>query len=444
MPKTIKSPNYICSSCGAMYSTWAGRCASCGEWNTLELQMSVNNNHVASKLNAKPISNAETASEMRIKTGIATVDRVFGGGIVGGSVSLLSGEPGMGKSTLLMQIASAVAGSHDVLYVSGEESLNQVAARAERLVVKAPKLLVASTNSADDIAASILSGSSKLVIVDSIQTLTCKDVGTAAGSVSQVTLGASMLTRAAKSSSVAVIIVGHVTKEGNIAGPKLLEHVVDVVLSLEGDTSGGLKLLRVSKNRYGSTNETAIFDMRKTGLMPVLNPSAVLLAERKVSDGSVVLAAIEGSRPLLVEVQALVNVTAYGYPKRASSGFDLARLNLLLAMLERRTKLTLKDKDVYLNIVGGLKISEPAADLAVVAAVASAAKAKKLNANAVLFGEVGLSGEVRHVPFMAKRIVEAKNMGFDFTIGPKASSPNSSPLLKPLSDVDELISIYLS
>ncbi len=444
MAKSIKSAHYICSSCGALFSTWSGRCEQCGNWNTLELQNKIVVSHSAHKLNAKVLSASSSIDEDRIKIGISSIDKVFGGGIVKGSVTLLSGEPGMGKSTLLMQIAAAISKNLEVLYVSGEESQNQVAARAARLNVDSKNLFIAATNSVDDIAQAILTGKNKLVIVDSIQTLACNDVNTAAGSVSQVTLSASMLTNAAKLSSVAVIIVGHVTKEGNIAGPKLLEHVVDVVMALEGEISGGLKLLRASKNRYGTTNETAIFDMRKNGLIPVLNPSALLLAERMVSDGSVVLAAVEGSRPILVEVQALVSPTAYGYPKRAASGFDLARLNLLLAMLERRSSLQLKDKDVYLNIVGGLKINEPAADLAVVAAIVSAAKEIKITANAVFFGEVGLSGEVRHVPFMAKRIVEAKNMGFDFAVGPNPPRSKSTPLLKPLRNINQLLTEYLS
>ncbi len=442
--KTIKPNNYVCNNCGSSFSTWSGRCERCGEWNTLELR--VNNPLVASKsgLAVEPISRSITTMERRINSGIASVDLVFGGGLVEGSVSLLSGEPGMGKSTFLLQLASAIAKNDPVLYVSGEESVHQLAARAKRLGADQHAFNVASNNSAEDIAGEILSSKYKLVIVDSIQTLRSEQIGSTAGSVTQVTSSSALLSSAAKQSNTALLIVGHVTKDGNIAGPKLLEHAVDTVLSLEGDPRAGLKLLRVNKNRFGSTNETAIFEMRSNGLIPVLNPSALLLAERQVSDGSIVLAAMEGSRPILVEVQALVNPTSYGYPKRAASGLDLGRLNLLLAMLERRTKLKLGDKDVYLNIVGGIKISEPAADLAVVMAIASAAKAKQLKANAVVFGEVGLSGEVRHVPNMAKRITEAKQLGFDYAIGPQPLNAKSTPLLHPVKDVLTALNSYLS
>jgi DNA repair protein RadA/Sms len=269
-------------------------------------------------------------------------------------------------------------------------------------------------------------------------------VPTAPGTVSQVTNSTLAITQAAKQANTAVILVGHVTKEGSIAGPKVLEHVVDVVLQLEGDRYGGFKVLRAVKNRFGSTNEAGIFEMVASGMQPVDNPSASLLAERQVSDGSVVLATMEGSRPLLVEVQALVNKTVYGYPKRAASGIDLNRLNLLVAMLERRTKLNLSDKDIYVNIVGGLKITEPAADLAICMAIASAAKGMQLKANAAVFGEVGLSGEVRRVPFMEKRTAEAKKMGFETSIGPGASGAGKAPAgLAVVRDVRAALNQFL-
>ncbi len=443
MPKTIKPANYICSSCGSTFSSWSGKCQQCGEWNTLELEVyptvkSTNNYEIVS------LEVGLANDNKRLNTNLSGIDEVFGGGIVEGSVSLISGEPGMGKSTLLLQLAAGVARSSSVLYVSGEESLHQIASRAKRLGIVTGNLRIASSNSAEEITKEIINDSNKLVIIDSIQTIKCDEIGSSPGSVSQVTSSTSLITNAAKQSDTAVIIVGHVTKEGNIAGPKLLEHIVDVVLSLEGDQSGGLKLMRVTKNRYGSTNETAIFEMQSDGLIPVDNPSSILLAERKVTDGSVVLAAMEGSRPILVEVQALVNPTSYGYPKRAASGLDLGRLNLLLAMMERRTTLKLGDKDVYLNIVGGLKISEPAADLAVVMAIASAAKAKKLNANAVVFGEVGLSGEIRQVPFISRRISEAKSQGFDYSIGPKPFKEKTPGFLKPVKDIRSALNEFLS
>lgn len=421
-----KSTTYICTNCGAQSPTWSGKCYSCGEWNTLEEQVNVADVTGASRGSTlqpkKVVEHIKRDDNKRLKTNLEDVDLVLGGGVVAGSVALIAGEPGIGKSTLLLQLAHALSKSNKVLYVSGEESGHQIGMRAERLGVLGDTLMIAASNSADDIAASIASANYDLVIVDSIQTVTCASVTSAAGSVSQITNSTHLLTTAAKRSNTALFIVGHVTKEGSIAGPKLLEHLVDVVLQLEGDRYGGFKLLRGIKNRYGSTNEVAIFEMKNEGLVPVNNPSAALLAERQVSDGSVVLATMEGSRPILVEVQALVNKTSYGYPKRAASGIDLNRVNLLVAMLERRTKLQLSDQDIYINIVGGIRITEPAADLAICMAIASASRGMQLKQNAVVFGEVGLSGEVRHVPFIEKRISEATKLKFDVVIGPSNPS----------------------
>ena len=394
----------------------------CGEWNTLQEQMTPSTiaGSMASGqiLRSQSVDTSVSADQPRLKVGIAEVDDVLGGGIVAGSMNLIAGQPGIGKSTLLLQLAYAVAANTPVLYISGEESAHQIGLRAERLGTMRPELQLATSTSADDIAATISSGTYRLVIVDSVQTITCAAIASAAGSVAQITNSTQLLTLAAKQSNTAVILVGHVTKEGSIAGPKVLEHVVDVVLQLEGDRYGGFKILRAIKNRFGSTNEAGIFEMVDKGLMPVENPSASLLAERQVSDGSIVLATLEGTRPLLVEVQALVNPSNYGYPKRAASGFDLNRLNLLVAMLERRTKLKLSEHDIYINIVGGMQIREPAADLAICMAIASAAKGLQLKKNAVVFGEVGLSGEVRHVPNADKRLAEAKKLGFDGALGP--------------------------
>ncbi len=280
-------------------------------------------------------------------------------------------------------------------------------------------------------------------MVDSIQTVTVAAVASASGSVSQITNSTHLILNAAKQSGTAVVLVGHVTKEGSIAGPKVLEHVVDVVLQLEGDRYGGFKILRAIKNRFGPTSETGIFEMVGQGLQPVKNPSAALLAERQISDGSIVLATLEGTRPLLVEVQALVNKTSYGYPKRAASGIDLNRVNLLVAMLERRTKLNLGEQDIYINIVGGIKIAEPAADLAVCLAIGSAARGLQLKANAVVFGEIGLSGEVRHVPLIDKRIAEAKKMGFDSAIGPNQPQAKRSSFLKSVPDIRTALNQFL-
>jgi DNA repair protein RadA/Sms len=374
---------------------------------------------------------------------MSEVDDVFGGGIVAGSVNLIAGQPGIGKSTLLLQLAYLVAAQSPVLYISGEESAHQVGLRAERLGTLRSELQLATSTSADDIAATIAGGAYKLVIIDSIQTVTCSAIASAAGTVSQITNSTQLLTLAAKQSNTAIILVGHVTKEGSIAGPKVLEHVVDVVLQLEGDRYGGFKLLRAIKNRFGSTNEAGIFEMVEEGLKPVENPSAALLSERQVSDGSVVLATLEGTRPLLVEVQALVNRTSYGYPKRAASGFDLNRLNLLVAMLERRTKLKLAEQDIYINIVGGIQIREPAADLAICLAIGSAAKGLQLKKNAVVFGEVGLSGEVRHVPHADKRLAEAKKLGFDGAIGPQVKTGKKLAGLHGVTDVRSALNQFL-
>jgi len=283
-----------------------------------------------------------------------------------------------------------------------------------------------------------------LIIVDSIQTVSVAAISSAAGSVSQITNSTQMLMQAAKTTSSALILVGHVTKEGSIAGPKVLEHVVDTVLQLEGDRYGGFKILRSVKNRFGSTNESAIFEMKEEGLVPVDNPSASLLEERQVSDGSVVLATLEGARPLLVEVQALVNPTSYGYPKRTASGIDINRVNLLIAMLERRTKLNLADKDIYLNIVGGLKINEPAADMAVCMAIASASKGMQLKDDAVVFGELGLSGEIRRVALAEKRIAEAKKLGFAGAIAPIGSLAKKDSFVQEVKDIKTALNVYLS
>lgn len=431
-----------------MSSTWAGRCHACGEWNTLQEQLLVDTvatatqaGHSLSPANIKAV--ARQGREPRLQTGMGEVDTVLGGGFVVGSVNLIAGQPGIGKSTLLLQLADSLAQNYPVLYVSGEESAHQVGMRSERLGANSGKLDIVSSESADDIAATIAEGKYKLVVVDSIQTIRTTNIASAPGTVSQITNSTHLLSIVAKETNTALVLVGHVTKEGSIAGPKVLEHVVDVVLKLEGDRYGGFKLLRGIKNRFGSTNEAGIFEMLDNGLHPVKNPSAALLSERQVSDGSIVLATLEGSRPLLVEVQALVNKTSYGYPKRAASGIDLNRVNLLIAMLERRTKLNLADQDIYINIVGGIKISEPAADLAVVMAIASASKGLQLKKNAVVFGELGLSGEIRHVPFIDKRVAEAKKLGFDGAIGPVIRSGKAPKELYSVGTVRDALNKFL-
>lgn len=442
---------FVCQNCGANYPKWTGKCDNCGEWNTLVEQAAATGNSVVARgansgkvlapQSMKSISAEESVK--RYSTGVNDLDTVLGGGVLPGGVMLLAGQPGIGKSTLLLQIAAHIAGSQPVLYASGEESASQVKLRASRLGAEAGDDLqfVAST-SADDIAATIRSGKYKLVIIDSVQTLALDEITSAPGTVSQITNSSNVIIRAAKSSNAAVILVGHVTKEGSIAGPKVLEHLVDVVLQFEGDRYGGFKVVRAVKNRYGSTSEAAIFEMGERGLEIVENPSAALLAERQNADGSVVLATLEGTRPILVEIQALVNPTNFGYPKRTASGFDLNRLNLLIAVLERRTKLNLSDKDVYINVVGGLKLADPAADLAVAMAIASAAAGRRLGDGVVVFGEVGLGGEIRSAVASDRRIAEAKKLGFTEAIGPRPAKKDS--FIKGVKDLRQALIDYMT
>lgn len=427
---------FTCQHCGANYPKWTGKCDNCGEWNSLVEQMvqAAGNSAVArgatsgkilSPQSMKAISVKETLT--RMSSGFDELDTVLGGGVLPGGVLLLAGQPGIGKSTLLLQMAAHIAETQPVLYASGEESANQVKLRATRLgAERSDDLQFVSSTSADDITATIRGGGYKLVIVDSIQTLSLNEITSAPGTVSQITNSANVIIRAAKESGAAVILVGHVTKEGSIAGPKVLEHLVDVVLQFEGDRYGGFKVVRAIKNRYGSTSEAAIFEMNEQGLQLVKNPSAALLAERQDTDGSVVLATLEGNRPILVEIQALVNQSNFGYPKRTASGFDLNRLNLLIAVLEKRTKLNLSDKDIYINVVGGLKLADPAADLAVAMAIASAAAGRKLDDGLVVFGEVGLGGEIRSAVQAEKRVQEAEKLGFTKAIAPVQSGKKNS------------------
>ena len=442
---------YVCGQCGYTTSKWAGRCEECGEWNTFTEQIveSAGASVVAKSANSGKTLNPSAVGSSsgktqvkRLRTEISDLDIVLGGGFLPGGVVLLAGQPGIGKSTLLTQIAATTAASSRVLYVSGEESIEQISERTKRLHAKSDdRLQLATSNSAEDIAATIRTSKYDLVIVDSIQTLSLNEISSAPGTVSQITNSSNVIIRAAKSTNTAVVLVGHVTKEGSIAGPKVLEHLVDVVLSFEGDRYGGFRIVRAQKNRYGSTNEAAIFEMSDEGLKIVDNPSASLLEERQNLDGSIVLATLEGARPLLVEIQALVNPTSFGYPKRTASGFDLNRLNLLIAVLEKRTKLKLSDKDIFINVVGGLKLSDPAADLAVAMAIASASAGKKLSDEAVVFGEVGLGGEIRSAAGWHHRVKEAKKLGFTYAIAPKAHK--SDPFIRGVTDMRQALIDYL-
>lgn len=422
---------YVCQNCGARYSKWAGHCNNCDAWNTIVEDLVVEDSSSAGKFAlAQAKSSGKTLSfssikeiaasdeKERLKTEFGSLNEVLGGGILRGSVILFAGQPGIGKSTILMQICAKIANGHKVLYVSGEESAGQVKMRAVRLGANSETLSFAASTSGNDIAKTIADGEFELVIVDSIQTLAINEISSAPGTVSQITNAGNLIIQAAKKTDTAVIIVGHVTKEGTLAGPKVLEHLVDVVLNFEGDRYGGFKTIRAVKNRFGSTSEAAIFEMTEKGLQEVQNPSAALLAERQNTDGSIILATLEGTRPLLVEIQALVSTTNFGYPKRAASGFDLNRLNLLIAVIEQRTKLKLDDKDIFLNVVGGIKIKDSAADLAICLAIASAAAGRKLGEDYVVFGEVGLGGEIRSAFRPDQRIAEAKKLGFKHAIAP--------------------------
>ncbi|MBR0480340.1 DNA repair protein RadA [Candidatus Saccharibacteria bacterium] len=450
----VKHKNeFVCSNCNASFSKWSGRCENCGEWNTLEENFAAveenGNKSLASRsrISGKALEYSgikdilPSDDKARLATGFKDLDTVLGGGILQGSVSLLTGQPGIGKSTLLMQICAEISRGRRVLYVSGEESAGQVKMRAERLGADSDELFFAASTSANDIAKTIESGEFSLVIVDSIQTLSLAEIASAPGTVSQVNNCGNLLIRAAKSSDTAVVIVGHVTKDGNLAGPKVLEHLVDVVLNFEGDRYGGFKTVRAQKNRFGSTAEVAIFEMDSMGLKEVQNPSAALLAERQNTDGSIILATLEGTRPILVEIQALVSPTNFGYPKRTASGFDLNRLNLLIAVLERRTKLKLDDKDIFINVVGGMRLNDSAADLAVCMAIASAAAGRKLSEEYVVFGEIGLGGEIRSVFRPDQRVAEAKKLGFTNAIGPRTVK---DPFVLKVKDLRDALIRYVN
>jgi DNA repair protein RadA/Sms len=439
MAKT--TTRYTCQACTSVYTRWMGKCEQCGAWNSLvEEAVSVSSGAGKAKavaaLIATKLSDVQTEKLPRFSTGMNEVDTVLGGGIVPGAIMLLSGDPGIGKSTLVLQIAASLAQKQRILYVSGEESANQIKMRAERLKLEADGLDLLTETNMDAIAATIENGGYQLVIIDSIQTMAVEALTGSPGTVGQITACTQVIQAVAKQRNIAALVIGHVTKEGSIAGPKILEHLVDVVLYLEGDRYGSFKALRGIKNRFGSTAEVGIFEMGEQGLVEVSNPSAALLAERQPGAGTVVFATLEGTRPLLVEVQALVSSTAFGYPKRTAVGFDLNRLNLLVAVLAKRANLNLSSSDVYVNIVGGLKVSEPAADLAIILSIASAFRDIAVPSDMVIFGEVGLSGEIRSVSQVSKRLAEAKKLGFKRAIGPKFGATTAT---RGVSTVEEAI-----
>lgn len=426
MPKT--KTVYVCQSCGAESPRWLGQCPSCSAWNSLVETITKSSANIrASSAKISPsaklisLSEIQKAEQKRVTSGVSEFDQVIGGGFVPGQVVLLAGEPGVGKSTLLLQIANDFGGN--VLYISGEESAGQIGTRAKRLKVESKNLLILETTDVDEaIATAAAAKDLGLIIIDSIQVLATTDLEGQAGTVGQVRECAFRLSRFAKEKNVPLILVGHVTKEGAIAGPKVLEHLVDTVLYLEGDRSHTFRLLSATKNRFGPVGEVGVFEMAESGMMGVANPSDRFLAERDATaSGSVVTVVMEGNRPMLLEIQALTVGTNFGYPRRTSSGFSLNRLLVLLAVLQKRLSLPLQDKDVYLNISSGVTISEPAADLAVCLAIASAVKGKPLGAEMAAFGEVGLSGEVRKVDQQERREKEAKLLGFAEIISPASA-----------------------
>ena len=429
---------FVCQSCGASSAKWAGKCEACGAWNTLVEEAALSGPpkglHDGAKHKGKghkidfvPLKGVERALPRRL-SGIGEFDRVVGGGLVPGSATLLGGDPGIGKSTLLLQVVCKLAQNARVAYISGEEAIDQVRLRAARLGVADVNCDLASATNIRDIVASIdHPDAPDILIIDSIQTMYVDVIDSAPGTVAQVRSSAQELIRAAKKRDVSLILVGHVTKEGTIAGPRVLEHMVDTVLYLEGERGHQFRIMRGVKNRFGPTDEIGVFEMTDKGLMEVHNPSALFLADRRGdTSGAAVFAGLEGTRPVLVEIQALVAPSSFGTPRRAVIGWDAGRLAMVLAVLEARCGVTFGNNDVYLNVAGGLRITEPAADLAVAAALLSSLTGEPVPAEAVVFGEIGLSGEVRRVAQPALRLKEAAKLGFAQAIMPKVDQARKS------------------
>lgn len=424
MVKTKTSVKYICQSCGGIASQWMGKCPDCGGWNTLIEEITSTSS--ASKQNlsgnkAQALNKITLKDTLRYKTGILEFDRVLGGGIVEGSVILLGGDPGIGKSTLSLQVAAKFSEQQKVLYISGEESSQQIKLRAERLNIIAEEgLLLLNETNLFSIENELKETKPDLVIIDSIQTIYRDDLPSSPGSVSQVRECAAYLTRLAKNIGCSIIFVGHVTKDGAIAGPKVLEHMVDAVLYLEGERHQQFRILRGIKNRFGSTNEIGIFEMQYRGLAQVKNPSQIFLNDRpKDTAGSIVIATVEGTRPLLVEIQALVSTAGIGIPRRTFTGVDISRAAIVIATLEKKLGLHLHDQDIFLNVTGGVYIEEPAADLGIALAIISSFKNKPVPAELIAAGEIGLGGEIRSVGQIEKRISEAEKLGFKKFLTPQ-------------------------
>lgn len=423
MPKTRTA--FVCQACGYQSPRWLGRCPGCNGWDTLieeRMQAEAAPTRGGQVIRPEPIGEIQPAAETRLGSGIGELDRVLGGGLVAGSAVLIGGDPGIGKSTLVLQALAAYAREHTVLYVSGEESPQQIKLRADRLGSIEARLLVLAATSLEDIVGTIGEVKPAVVAIDSVQTLHSAELSSGAGSIGQVREGASRLVNLAKADTCAIFLIGHVTKDGALAGPRTLEHMVDTVLYFEGDRGQQCRILRAVKNRFGSTNEIGVFEMGDAGLTPVANPSALFLAERPVDvAGPAVVATIEGTRPILVEIQALVSASALGNPRRTTLGIDPSRVAVLNAVLEKKLGLHLGGHDIFVNVAGGVRIEEPAVDLGVIAAVASSFLDRPIAKTTLLFGEVGLAGEVRAVGQAEARVKEAAMLGFQRCVVPEAS-----------------------
>jgi len=425
----MKKPRskYVCQSCGYESPRWMGKCPECESWNCFieEQVVTASKKSIQRETSSPPvpITDIPEKEHERIRTGISEVDRVLGGGILPGSVILVAGAPGLGKSTLLLQIGDALAkNSQKILYVSGEESLNQIKMRARRLSIEQKSFLLLTETNVDAIIQTIKNEKPDLVVIDSIQTVYNPQLESLPGNVSQVRFCGHQLTQIAKENQIPIFFIGHVTKDGHIAGPRVLEHLIDGLLMLEGDDQHLYRILRAVKNRFGSTNEVGLFEMSEKGLLEVSNPSEYLISQRQQAmSGTVITVSMEGSRPLLVEVQALVTPTSYGIPQRTATGIEQRRMSILLAVLEKRLGLRFGTQDVFVNTSGGLRLREPAVDLAVAMAIVSSRKEKPLNAKTAVVGEIGLTGEVRGISHLEKRVSEAERLGFSHMVVPKRS-----------------------